>query len=150
MQGDSLQVSEISQQSKFCEHVLQPVMQQGSDEAALHVMRGHQPPDPRHCIICSRAHGISKPFRRSKPQLFQVQADFNDIKFNRFSQKYLVMVHSETGRLGFCSNWSRSKSYCGSYQRFSDIFGIGRSWSECRDFDGCRVSCFEVDQAGEC
>ena len=103
MQGDSLQVSEISQQSKFCEHVLQPVIQQGSDEAALHVMRGHQPPDPRHCIICSRAHGISKPFRRSKPQLFQVQADFNDIKFNRFSQKYLVMVHSETGCLGFAA-----------------------------------------------
>ena len=109
---------------------MQPIISMDAESQRLHVMRGHQPPQPRRCEICARAYGVSISKRRDLPQKHQIQADFKDIIFTcqaskeSFKVKYLVMVHVETGCLGFSAIGEDYSKSLGAIRDFFLYLGL--------------------------
>lgn len=59
-------------------------------EEEAHRLRGHLPPDPRHCPICAKVRGVSQSRR----------TDFCFVQIAQKSFKVLVLAHGETGCIG--------------------------------------------------
>ena len=104
--------------------LIQPVLQQSAEDDALHVLRGHQPPDPKRCVICARAHGISFSRRKQQPQRFQLQCDFKEVSFVKGKCKFLVMAHAMTGCIGLAAVGDNSSRTVASIRDFLQFLGF--------------------------
>ena len=91
--------SDVSQTFQISDvrETLQPVIKSVPNPEEVHRLRGHMPPDPRNCVTCAQAHGVSISKRRKQVVMNQVQADFCHLKVGGKDRRALILAHGETG-----------------------------------------------------
>ena len=98
--SQSIQTKQETKRSNTMQLQLKPLVAfESAKEEEAHRLRGHLPPDPRHCPICAKVRGVSQS-RRKDVVLSQIQADFCFVQINETSFKVLVLAHGETGCIG--------------------------------------------------
>ena len=76
---------------------IQPIIKPVPDATEIHRFGGHMPQDPRNCVTCAQAHGVSISKRRKEVVMNQIQADFCQLKLGGKDHRTLVLAHGETG-----------------------------------------------------